>query len=183
MSKNKTPSLRTFLLENVMEMDRKKLGRGAVRFSWKRDRAVLVSFKAPDKDFVAREMDGDQSAMVGAWLRQNTLEGLHDEYLKACPVPYHRQKAAALAWEKARDKRVRTENEYKKEQQTWFGRQTWFKEEIVRLKKIEHETSAEIVRSHGNAPFIVKGFTWDPSYSGETVFLVPRRGLEPQASP
>lgn len=183
MSQKKSPSLHTYLLENVMELDRKKLSHGAVRFTVKRDRAVLVSFKAPDKRFIARDMDGDQSAMVAAWLRQNTLEGLHEEYLKRCPVPYHEQKSAALGWKKAQLRRAKLDEDYKRETKGWLARQHWFKEEMAKAKKEEHEKSAEIVRTHGNAPFVVGGFTWDPCYAGETVFLVPRRGVEPQALP
>jgi hypothetical protein len=122
------------------------------------DRAIVVTSHPPPKRLVVEKFDGNQLEVRISWLESTVLNDLHTEYKKAAPIPARTQRAAI-------DGLLKADRELAKALKA-----------VDKAKKKQRQAAARIVRTHGKAPVVIKGVTYDPSCRRgyDEVWLVPR---------
>lgn len=126
-----------------------------------KQRAVMV-FAAgvePPPELVVEAHPGNRGERLSNWARRSPLDELQTEFLGREEMPTAREQSAAIrAFKQARLDRAEYEAQVAKAQQR------------------EYEAARGLVRVFGRGPVVIDDVTFDPSYQGETVFYIPRKG-------
>jgi hypothetical protein len=147
--------MRTYLLEAERPEDLAILRHPKWRIRRKWRRAVLVTEDekiAPPFELIRRSVAGermlDQSKL---WLTRSILDDLHDEYVKASPVPAKVAAGAEKRWLNARKA------------------QEAASKKLAEAKIVERVAANDLVKTHGKAAIVINGVTLYPSYVEDSV--------------